>query len=75
MDQETQKRASELNSEIDALQSAIERIEEKKCVLIVTKGDKIAVPFWIGQHQGFVETFTDILRLELNRLQAELEAL
>ena len=75
MDQETQKRASELKSEIDALQSAIERIEEKKCVLIVTKADKVAVPFFAVQHPNFTECYVEVLKTELFRLQAELEAL
>ena len=75
MDQETQKRSAELKSEIDALESAIERIETKKTVLIVTKADKIAVPFFKDQHPRMTESYITVLNDELTRLKAELEKL
>lgn len=75
MDKDTQKRSAELTSEIDALESAIRRIEKKKTILVVTEADKVAYPFSSIQHEKFSDSFTNVLELELNRLQAELEAL
>ena len=75
MDQDTQKRSAELQSEIDALKSAVERIEVKKSVLIVTKADKVAVPFFTTKYPDFVDQYIGVLKLQLSRLELELERL